>query len=84
MNHVCDCRQGRDPCTCKGVKHVRLECDDPHCDGISCNTCNLFICAVCGCAEATLPTECPGVEVAPNVQDDIMQGKVDYKAGMWV
>lgn len=65
------------------MKHVKLDCDNSQCTGANCNACNLFICRVCGCAEGTLPTDCPGYEVADNVQDDIIAGKVDFKGGAW-
>ena len=42
--------------------HKQLECKDPDCGGM-CNACCLAICTVCGGAEGSLPTECPGVEI---------------------
>lgn len=65
------------------MNHVKRECEDPECDGAHCNTCNLFICKICDCAEGTLPTECPGVKVTGGTQDDIYRGKIDYVDGGW-
>lgn len=40
-------------------------------------------CAVCGCAEGTLPTHCPRVQVPHRVQTLIHKGIVDYIGGGW-
>lgn len=55
--------------------HTRLMCTDPECDG-NCNTCALYICSVCNCAEGTLLTHCPGVPVNMDSQDAIMSNHV--------
>jgi len=49
----------------------------------TCHACTLFICSVCGCAEVTLPTECPGYEVNDDIQYDVRTGIVDFKDGAW-
>lgn len=44
----------------------------------------LVDCATCGCAEGTLPTNCPGVRVPHRVQTLIINGVVDYVGGRWI
>jgi len=44
---------------------------------------DLFTCAVCGCSEAQLPTECPGKPVDENIKEKICKGEVDFIDGRW-
>jgi hypothetical protein len=48
------------------------------CDG------GLAVCKVCGGAEGSLTTECPGYQLDPNMLDNIYAGKSDYHAGQWI
>lgn len=41
-------------------------------------------CKVCGGAEASLPTECPGVRMTESQQDLVQWGDLDYSLGRWV
>jgi hypothetical protein len=62
------------------TKHI-CNCGEeycPHCAG------GLFSCDVCGAAEGTLPTECPGTPISSEVQRMIYNKAVDYKDGRWV
>lgn len=63
------------------MKHIELECN---CDNPHCNICNLFTCKVCGCSEGQLPTDCPGVPLLYETKEDIYNGVLDYKEGVWV
>lgn len=45
---------------------------------------SLFQCERCGCAEGTLPTQCPGFKVSYHAQSLIMKGVIDYRGGQWV
>lgn len=58
-------------------EHVRLECEDDGCDG--CNLCELFACAVCGGAEGSLTTNCPGRRVSSEMLDQVYDGWWDYR-----
>lgn len=58
--------------------HKRYRCPS------SCNGCficegGLYTCTRCGCAEASLPTDCPGLPVDHDLQDDIAAGQADYR-----
>ena len=58
--------------------HHRYRCKD---DCRGCHTCEggLFSCTRCNCAEGTLPTDCPGVSVDPDIQVLIHRGDIDYR-----
>jgi len=43
----------------------------------------LIECTVCTGAEGTLPTDCPGIRIPANQQDQIHRGELDYKDGEW-
>lgn len=51
-----------------------------------CNICDggLAYCKVCHGAEASLPTECPGVAMTPLQQDEVTACRVDFKGGRWI
>jgi hypothetical protein len=57
---------------------------DKNCGPYGCNVCNLFICSVCGGAEGSLPTECPGYRMPPTMADLVYAGAIDYVGGQWV
>lgn len=50
----------------------------PICDG------GLALCKVCGGAEASLPSECPGRRMSPEEQEGVQAGRLDFKGGQWV
>ena len=71
------------------MKHVRKECDKKNREDHSerhCNICDggLFICAVCGGAEGTLTTDCPGNKLDEETQTRIYVGHIDFKDGVWI
>lgn len=45
---------------------------------------DLAFCNKCHCAEATLPTHCPGEVVPIGIRSFIRAGLVDYKDGSWL
>lgn len=57
---------------------------DKDCGPYGCNVCNLFICSVCGGVEGSLATECPGVRLTLEQQDEIYAGILDFKNGGWL
>jgi hypothetical protein len=70
------------------MKHTEWKC---RLGPDKCDQCNydshfeLFICEVCGGAEGTLPTDCPGVRMDAETEDKIYAGKLDYIDGKgWV
>lgn len=65
-----------------GGGHKQLKCKDPDCGGM-CNVCFLTICAVCGGAEGSLPTECPGVKMTTQEAYMVLEGVIDYYDGAW-
>lgn len=44
----------------------------------------LAICKVCGGAEGSLPTACPGRKMTSVEQDSVYAGKIDFTNGQWV
>lgn len=40
-------------------------------------------CRRCGAGEGTLPTDCPGFQLNPYIQDAIYKGGLDYIEGYW-
>lgn len=51
-------------------------------DGDRCPVCagGLALCAICGGAEGSLPTDCPGCRMMPEVAEAVYAGEVDYSA----
>lgn len=62
--------------------HKREWCRNAECTG--CVVCNLFLCATCDGAEASLPTHCPGERMYCVQSDGVQDGSLDYKDGTWV
>jgi hypothetical protein len=68
------------------VNHVKFKCT---LGWEKCDKCNhdshddLFLCTVCGGAEASLPTECPGRKMTSMEEDAVQAGKIDFKNGEW-
>lgn len=59
---------------------------DCACQGdVSCSVCSggLFICKVCGGAEGSLPTECPGKPMTSDEEDAVYAGRHDFVNGEW-
>ena len=56
-------------------------CNEQHC-----NICHggLAKCTVCGGAEGSLTTDCPGQRIDPDTDDAVYAGELDYRAGHWV
>lgn len=54
-------------------------------DGGQCMVCDggLGLCVICGGAEASLATECPGYRIGSELQEKIMASKIDFIHG-WV
>ena len=65
--------------------HVWYECPQP-CEKQNCVYCEggLASCTVCGCAEGSLPSECPGKRVSEGDQERIYARKLDYRYGAWI
>lgn len=53
------------------------------CEG--CMFCNggLGLCVTCGGAEGSLPTECPGEQMTSRAQDEVYNGRLDFRGGQW-
>jgi hypothetical protein len=71
------------------MQHVQLTHEDTGdtCEERSalpeCSLCQLFFCKLCGGVEGSLATECPGVRITEQQQDDIYAGKLDFVGGEW-
>ena len=66
------------------MKHVRYVCQ---CRKQYCQFCDggLFSCTVCGGFEGSLPTDCPGVRMTEQQEQNIYAGQLDYREGRgWV
>jgi len=48
------------------------------CDG------GLGVCTVCKCFEGSLATECPGIKVSAEWQNEIYKGRIDFRNERWV
>jgi hypothetical protein len=42
------------------------------------------ICGVCSGYEETLTTDCPGQLILPAQHDLVVEGKIDFKDGIWI
>jgi len=66
----------------KFEEHKAGECTrEGHC--VICDG-GLKVCEICGCAEGSLATECPGYRCYVTHSDLIYDGKVDFINGKWV
>jgi len=68
------------------MKHVlktSKDCDKEDCPG--CNICEggLVLCKVCGGAEGSLPTDCPGVKMTTEQDEAVYVGILNYAKGYW-
>jgi len=60
------------------VKHDRCVTSHcPICDG------GLAVCRVCGGAEGSLPTHCPGRRMTREEDQDVLHARRDFRAGKW-
>lgn len=62
--------------------HTLEECN---CGRPRCNICRggLTTCEVCGGAEGSLPTDCPGYALSRAERTAILEGRVDFESGEW-
>lgn len=44
----------------------------------------LSLCRVCGGAEGSLPTDCPGTFMTEDQQDHVYAGAIDFVGSTWV
>ena len=56
------------------------------CEEENCGACNagLTLCVVCGGAEESLTTHCPGHKMDPRTEDAVYGGAMDYFRGSWL
>lgn len=59
---------------------VPCECSQEVDKLMACMVCEggLALCVVCGGAEGSMPSDCPGHRMEPEVQDAVYAGEVDY------
>lgn len=69
------------------MKHIFLVHKPGECPNEGhCQICDggLGLCTVCGCAEGSLATECPGYQCHKTHGEAIYEGALDFKNGEWV
>jgi len=56
------------------------------CHEEKCNICEggLGLCTVCGGAEGSMPTSCPGIRMTGTQADAVFAGTMDYVGGRWI
>ncbi len=66
--------------THKKTTHTWHKCNEERC-----NVCEggLGWCTVCGGAEITLTTDCPGVKLTEEQEIAITNGELDFRVGKW-
>ena len=66
------------------MEHTILE--HKNCQINHCGICDggLAVCTVCGGAEGSLPSECPGEKMTHNQEQGVYNDGLDYKDGKWV
>lgn len=57
--------------------HVQAKCNSDTCGG-TCHACCLAVCDVCGAYEGSLTTDCPGVRVDFDKQEEVYTTDLDY------
>ncbi len=70
---------------CVKTRHTFYKCDGKH-EAYNCQFCDggLTYCTVCGGAEASLTSDCPGYKLLDIIQDAIGYLGWDYKDGQFV
>jgi len=65
-------------------EHTKHECSED-CDDFNCKFCvgGLFLCTVCGGAESSLTTDCPGEKMTEDQHIGVSLGKLDFINGKW-
>ncbi len=66
------------------TKHTLYKCP-PECDHPHCPICEggLALCIVCGGAEGSLPTDCPGYKMSQTQEDNVFNKTLDFINGEW-
>ena len=66
------------------MKHKPVKHDN--CNELGCPICDggLFVCEVCGLIEGSLTTDCSGEESFLEYNQDVYNGLIDFKDGVWV
>lgn len=59
--------------------HRLKHCKDEYCMGCYLCSGGLAQCEVCGGAEASLPTDCPGASMQEIVEDGVQAGEIDFR-----
>lgn len=62
------------------IFETHKDCHKPYCsicDG------GLAVCTICGLAEGSLTTECPGVASEKEYGDEVYEGRLDFRDGKW-
>ncbi len=68
------------------MKHELYTAADCKCDKTGgCNICDggLALCMVCGGAEGSLPTECPGIRMTNQQEEEVYKKELDFVDGAW-
>lgn len=57
-----------------------------HCGSDDCPICRggLSLCEVCGGAEGTLTTDCPGVPLNRIQEEEVAKQSIDFRDGIWI
>jgi hypothetical protein len=69
------------------VNHQRVTTENCGCTPeLGCPVCTggLYVCRVCGGAEGSLPSHCPGHRAGVDRLDLVYRGLLDYLHGRWV
>jgi hypothetical protein len=88
IDRLCRSLTTEEPAATKKVetprKHVRKKCGcGERCNCVICAG-GLFICEVCGGAEGSLPTECPGRPMCGWQIQAVLDGSLDFIDGKWI
>ena len=67
------------------TKHTWYVCSGGHEYPGNCMFCDggLGSCTVCKGIEGTLPTECPGIPMTEDQQEQVYKGPLDFRNGKW-
>jgi hypothetical protein len=64
--------------------HNLHRCNEENCPVCRGGLSDLALCTVCGGAEASMPTDCPGFRMPASVEELVLKGQMDYIDGKWV
>lgn len=63
--------------------HIPVKCTDPECNGCMFCAGGLYACEVCGGAEGSMTTQCPGRRLSADELEQVYAQRRDFNQNRW-